>query len=416
MIRRFSLYGFLKNQRYFEPFLLLVFLDKGLSFLEIGLLVSIREGAVIVMEVPSGAIADVYGRRKSMILSFAAYIASFLVFAAVDVFVYLAAAMVLFGVGDAFRTGTHKAMIFSWLRAEGREGERTKVYGYTRSWSKFGSALSTVLASVFVFVSGNYSWVFYAAIVPYVFSIINFLGYPSDVEDPDKHEEHVLRHMWQTLTASLKLPTLRRLYAESMGYEGLFHAVKDYVQPVVMTGAVAFAAGVAAMGSLSETRLTALGIAPVYVALYLLSGLASRRAHSFVDRHDGEDHAAGTIWQLTFVVFLALGIAAYFDRLWWVVMAFVALNILQNLWRPILISRFDQHGGGSQGAALLSVESQARRFGTMLFAPLVGWSIDVVARSGWGGSFWPIGALGVLIAGAFVVSRRGSNTTRATGG
>ena len=163
MIRRFSLYGFLKNQRYFEPFLLLVFLDKGLTFLEIGLLISIREGAVIVMEVPSGAIADVYGRRKSMIVSFTAYIASFLVFAAVDVFVLLAVAMVLFGIGDAFRTGTHKAMIFSWLRAQGRESERTKVYGYTRSWSKFGSALSSVLASAFVFASGNYNWVFYAA-------------------------------------------------------------------------------------------------------------------------------------------------------------------------------------------------------------------------------------------------------------
>ena len=30
MLFRFSLYGFLKNQRYFEPFLVLVFLEKGL--------------------------------------------------------------------------------------------------------------------------------------------------------------------------------------------------------------------------------------------------------------------------------------------------------------------------------------------------------------------------------------------------
>ena len=29
MLFRFSLYGFLKNQRYFEPFLVLVLLDKG---------------------------------------------------------------------------------------------------------------------------------------------------------------------------------------------------------------------------------------------------------------------------------------------------------------------------------------------------------------------------------------------------
>ena len=45
MIFRFSLYGFLKNQRYFEAFLVLAFPDKGLIFFEIGLLVAVREGA-----------------------------------------------------------------------------------------------------------------------------------------------------------------------------------------------------------------------------------------------------------------------------------------------------------------------------------------------------------------------------------
>jgi uncharacterized membrane protein YfcA len=41
MLFRFSLYGFLKNQRYFEPFLVLAFLEKGLSFFEIGLLITL---------------------------------------------------------------------------------------------------------------------------------------------------------------------------------------------------------------------------------------------------------------------------------------------------------------------------------------------------------------------------------------
>ena len=33
MLFRFCLYGFLKNQQYYEPFLILVFREKGLSFL-----------------------------------------------------------------------------------------------------------------------------------------------------------------------------------------------------------------------------------------------------------------------------------------------------------------------------------------------------------------------------------------------
>ena len=141
MLFRFSLYGFLKNQRYFEPFLILVFLEKGLSFFEIGLLIAFREVTVNLLEIPSGAIADVWGRRRSMILSFCAYIASFVIFGLARGVPPLFAAMFLFAIGEAFRTGTHKAMIFTWLSLEGRADERTRVYGYTRSWSKYGSAL-----------------------------------------------------------------------------------------------------------------------------------------------------------------------------------------------------------------------------------------------------------------------------------
>ncbi|PCJ64676.1 MAG: MFS transporter, partial [Candidatus Hydrogenedentota bacterium] len=120
MIFRFCAYGFLKNQRYFEPFLLLVFLDHGLSFTAIGLLIGFRDGCMFAMELPTGAIADVLGRRKAMMVSFGAYIAAFLVFATSASLPLLFVAMFLFAMGEAFRTGTHKAIIFDWLAQEGR--------------------------------------------------------------------------------------------------------------------------------------------------------------------------------------------------------------------------------------------------------------------------------------------------------
>ena len=70
MMFRFSLYGFLKNQQYYEPFIILALLEKGQSFTSIGLLVGIRELAITLLEIPSGALADLYGRRRSMVLSF----------------------------------------------------------------------------------------------------------------------------------------------------------------------------------------------------------------------------------------------------------------------------------------------------------------------------------------------------------
>lgn len=74
MLFRFSLYGVLKNQRYYDPFLILAFREKGLSFLQIGILIGFREAVSNLFEVPSGAVADLYGRCRSMIFSFSAYI------------------------------------------------------------------------------------------------------------------------------------------------------------------------------------------------------------------------------------------------------------------------------------------------------------------------------------------------------
>ena len=182
MLSRFCAYGFLKNQRYFEPFLVLAFLDKGIDFFEIGLLVAIRELVVNLTEVLSGAIADVYGRRASMVVSFLAYSASFVAFGAARSFAILALGMVLFGIGDAFRTGTHKAMIFTWLRLQGRSDERTEVYGYTRSWSKLGSALSVIIGTVLMLTVQDYSAVFYLAIIPNVLNIANLASYPADLD------------------------------------------------------------------------------------------------------------------------------------------------------------------------------------------------------------------------------------------
>jgi MFS family permease len=106
MLFRFSLYGFLKNQQYYTPFLVLAFLDKGLTFFQIGLLFGIKALFLNLFEVPSGAIADLYGRRRAMLFSFSVFILAFILLAICHSFWLLLIAMVFLALGDSFRTGT----------------------------------------------------------------------------------------------------------------------------------------------------------------------------------------------------------------------------------------------------------------------------------------------------------------------
>jgi len=406
MLFRFSLYGFLKNQRYFEPFLLLIFLEKGLSFFLIGLLIGFREVAVDLLEIPSGAIADIFGRRRSMILSFTAYIASFLVFGLAENIGLLFAAMLLFAVGEAFRTGTHKAMIFTWLRLQGRTGERAKVYGYTRSWSQYGSALSVVLAAIFVYTSDSYTYVFYFSIVPYLFGLINFLGYPAELDgevEGSPSLKRILLHLKETFKETFTSAGLRRLVFESMGFEGVLNAVKDYLQPVLQAAALAAAAHWVVTAEMSDTRQTTLLIGPVYFALYLLSATASRQAHRFSSGEAGEEGAVRRLWGAGAVLFICLTLAAYYEINAALIGIFVLIHVIQNFWRPVHLGRFDTHGSESQGATVLSIESQAKRAATLVIAPLLGLTIDQVQAHQIGGPFWPVGLLGSLVALGFLL-------------
>ena len=404
MLRRFALYGFLKNQRYFEPFIVLFFLQRGLSFTEIGLLVAVRELCINLMEVPSGAAADLFGRRRAMMLSFGAYIASFAVFGFGRLYWQFVIAMALFALGEAFRSGTHKAMIFTWLREQDRLDEKTRTYGYTRSWSKMGSAVSTVIAVTVVFVFQDYSWVFWLAIVPYVAGLVNFLGYPSSLEGQPATRicaSAVGRHLWTCVKNTLVLPRLRRLVLESMTFEGVFKAFEDYLQPVVRNAALALPVFIA----LAAERRTALLIGLVYVVLYLVSAVASRHAHAWTGRAGGEEGGTRAIWAFAAVAYVSLVPLLFYERYYIAIAVFVLLALAQNVWRPIQVSRFDEFAGEQEGATILSIESQSKSLATMIVAPMFGASVDLVRLHCTGGEFWPVAAIAGVIAVVMLLVR-----------
>jgi MFS family permease len=402
---RFSLYGFLKNQRYYEPFIILLFLERGFSFTQIGLLVAFREICINLFEVPSGALADTYGRRRCMILSFTSYIISFALFGSVRTYLYFFAAMFFFSIGEAFRTGTHKAMIFTWLRLQDRLDEKTRVYGFTRSWSQLGSAFSVIVGALLVIVTESYSSVFYLSIAPYVLGIINFTQYPDELEGNIQGKitlYGVFDNLWSTLKMLLRIRNLRRLIVESMAFEGVFNAAKDYLQPVIKGMALALPLFV----YVEDTRRSAIIVGLVYFILHLMSAWASRKSHRVMHHPGGEEQGANSIWKSVLVVYLLLAVILYLKWYYLAIIGFVVLYVMQNLWRPILISRFDTYATETRGATVLSIESQAKSVSTTLVAPLFGIAVDFVTTHGLGGEFWPVAAVGALVAVAVLTSNR----------
>lgn len=396
MLARFCAYGFLKNQRYFEPFFILFLMSKGLSFFEIGLLVAVREVSANALEILSGALADTWGRRRAMVLSFAAYILSFVIFYLATNTWVLAFAMAVYGVGEAFRSGTHKTMILTWLQSQGREDERTAVYGTTRSWSKIGSALGVVLGAMWVVVTEDMSALFLWALIPYALDLLNLATYPSDLDGTSREEASVgqaIAHLKEAFKEAMHHRPLRRILIESGAFMGTFKVSSDYLQPILQAMALTGILATTFSGlSMSEPQKIALHVGPVYVVLFLWSAFMSRRAKTLVKRLGDEERAARMLWLLSVLAYGIMLVGALISIELVMVLAFLLLYALEAAWRPILLARFDMASEVKRGATLLSIESQVRSVVAMILAPALGLFIDEVTRSGEVLASWPVAA------------------------
>lgn len=403
MLARFSLYGFLKNLRLFEAFLVLALRERGLSFLDIGGLIAVRAVATNVLEIPSGALADALGRRRCMVASMVACIGAYLLLGLAGHYAWLALGMALFGVGDAFRSGTHKALIYTWLRAQGRAAERTRVYGFTRSWSKVGSAVSSLVAGGLVFFTGSYQSVFLLSVVPAALNLVNLATYPAWLDGERSGDRLGLQTLRAGLRDLLRRPALRRLIGQTLAVEGSYEVAKDYLQPVLQGAALVLPIGLAWSGAERTAVLSGL----VYAALFFLASAASRQAHRIEARAGDADRGATWLIRASALGFAVVALALALGQAWLAIAAFTALAVVQNLWRPLHVGRFDRDGDEAFAATTLSVESQAKAGAAAVWAPLIGALVDHELGRGVDPlqALWPVALLGLPLLVLALASR-----------
>lgn len=385
---KFAAYGFLKNLRFFDPFIVLFFREMGMSFLQIGTLFSVREIATNLLEVPTGVVADAYGRRRSMIFSFLSYIASFTVFYFFPNFWFYVLAMVLYAFGEAFRSGTHKAMILEYLRIKGIEHLKVEYYGQTRGASQLGSAVSSLIAGALVFYAGSYKIVFLASIIPYVAELFLMISYPKELDG--KIEKIGDRGWFNTFFANLRetVKSFTRVMRDwkvlkamlnSAIYNAFHKSTKDYLQPVLEHTVVS----VPLLLSLASRQRVAILAGLTYFLLYLLTSYASRNAHKVVKAARSLPRAINIAFLAGAILLLFAGTSVHWGVPVLAVASFVALYFIMNLKRPMMVAYISDMISHKVMATGLSVESQLRTLGTAILAPIVGFFAD---RFGVGGA------------------------------
>jgi MFS family permease len=395
---KFCAYGFLKDLRFFEPFLLLLFLDKGLSYLQVGSLYALREVLINIVEIPSGIMADAMGRRRTMIMSFMAYIVSFGLFYFSDSYLTLLGAMAVFAFGDAFRTGTHKAMIFDYLKLKGWADQKTHYYGHTRSWSQRGAALSALIAAGLVFVNGSYAPVFLFTIIPYVLDLLLMISYPAVLDGPRHAQRGALKdefiHVMKSFFSSFKNPSALRAIANQSLYTGYYKASKDYLQPMLK----AFALGLPFFMDYADKERSALVIGVVYFFLYLATSYAAKSSGRFADRFSGLARPLNGTLFTGIGLGLASGMAYALGLPALSIVLYIGIYLLENLRKPMGIAYVSERMNQDALATALSAESQAETVFAAIIALALGFASDL-----WGPGLGIMAVSALCLAAAWVL-------------
>jgi len=375
---KFCLYGFLKNLRFFDAFLLLYFMDKGLYFSLIGVLYAIREIALALTEIPSGLLADMFGRRKTLIISFILYILSFIIFYFSSQFVFFAIAMLVFAFGDAFRTGVHKAMIYHYLQVNKWSDQKVNYYGHTRSWSQVGTAISALAAGIAVFLSGNYKIIFLASIVPYLLDMMLVMTYPKYLDgDLKTNNGGSIRNRFKEVSIAFfssfkKLSFIRALTSHSL-YTGYYRAIKDYFQPLLKY----FALTMPFLLYLSNEKKTAIIVGLAYFVSYLLTALASYNSGKFADKFKSSTKPLNATIIFGLFIGVLTGIAFRYGFFIASIAGFILILIVENLRKPIGVAVVADLSKERAMATVLSSSSQAKSLIAAILAPLVGFLADI---------------------------------------
>lgn len=126
----------------------------GIGLIETGLIVAMTVG-----EIPTGAVADLFGKKATLIVSFILHIIGMSMVAFALNFYWLFIGIIIAGVGVSFYSGTIDALIYDSLKQLGQQDRYDKVISRYTSISLIGPAICSVIGGFLYVMKPNYPFI-----------------------------------------------------------------------------------------------------------------------------------------------------------------------------------------------------------------------------------------------------------------
>lgn len=380
-LRLFYAFRLLATSYLFVPIFMLFQESRGLTFFERLALGGVYSAVVILVEVPTGVFADRLGRRRSMMLGAAAMIVSCGLALRAHSFAAFAVAEALAAMSMALCSGADTAYLYDLLARRGRGAE------YARRES--AASAMHLLGSAIAFAGGGAA----AAIdltLPYVLTAVVAalaLAVAAALED-DRQPARVVVAQVAPGSAALGAASAAPLGAasgSSIPVRALGGWRRDVIAALAMVRSSARLSWLVAYSAVVFTLLRATiyvyqpyldqrgfgrsEIGLLFAGMYVVAAAIAYRTHALRARFREEQ----LLWALLAVLAISFLLLAQVHAgpvlLGLLAVQAVASGLFSPLTKPLLHREIPESG---RRAAVLSVESMARRAALGVFAPLAG--------------------------------------------
>ncbi len=300
IFKKYYLYEVTASPGFILPVITLYVLTRGIDLTSLGALVAVASVVTLAIEVPTGVITDILGRKNMLLAATLIYIFTMLIYLGARGFWPLLVAYVFRGVAKAFLSGSDDAWLYDALKQRAREDEYTRVVG--RGKTLRAGALSISVLAGGALYTVNPVIPLYLTIILNVVGVFVILSMPADhTRETDDGLEISVRDRLRSIRQMLTRREARWFVAAAALFFGIQSGAETFVQPIVEQTLKEDTAVAGVQLSALPTGVT-LGV--MYSVVILSSGVTSYYAGEIRDRLGGPRSLLLALVVISFFTFL----------------------------------------------------------------------------------------------------------------
>ncbi len=142
----YKYYLFCRDALWVGPIITLFYLLNELSYTEIFFIASYYKIAVSLFEVPTGAFADKFGHKRSVLLGITTIAISIALYPLISNFFYYILIETLLAIGATLVSGADESLFYDTLKKQNKEKEYTKLKGRASQYTYLSQLIGSLLA------------------------------------------------------------------------------------------------------------------------------------------------------------------------------------------------------------------------------------------------------------------------------